>query len=127
MPVSPSKLRITRLPLAPRNDAGVNNHHSVKVKSLPQSKHVFQDEAKREPVIESGVPEKQQSKLVRKISILKREKKEREVEEENEENYPQCQLVTRVLTTREIKDTWKAAFVLKYGFFSFLTLGKPYV
>lgn len=109
-PISPSKMKITRLPLAPRNDIGVNRP-LPKMKSS-QSKEDIQVATKQKGEFESDVPEKKQSKLIRKIS-LKRDKKEDE-NKGDEENYTQCHLVTRVLTTKEIKDTWKAAFILRY-------------
>lgn len=109
-PISPSKMKITRLPLAPRNDIGVNR--PLPKMKPSQSKEDIQVATKQKGEFESDVPEKKQSKLIRKIS-LKRDKKEDE-NKGDEENYTQCHLVTRVLTTKEIKDTWKAAFILRY-------------
>ncbi|CAG5124142.1 unnamed protein product [Candidula unifasciata] len=108
-PISPSKMKITRLPLAPRNDLGINRP-LPKFKSS-QSKEDTHVPSKQKAESELDVPNRKQSKLIRKIS-LKRDKKET-VDKDDEENYTQCHLVARVLTTKEIKDTWKAAFILR--------------
>ncbi|CAL1546636.1 unnamed protein product, partial [Lymnaea stagnalis] len=85
-------------------------------KFTPKDKLSFhQKHDKQEPLktsLVSNAPEQnKQSKLTRKLSILKKEKVPKNREEEQSETYPACRLISRVLTTREIKETWKTVFI----------------
>ncbi|RUS80958.1 hypothetical protein EGW08_011278, partial [Elysia chlorotica] len=112
LPMSPSKIKISRLPLAPRNDSGL-------LHNLSNSKNKENNERISKKVEKSEEADKKiQSRLSRKISILKKEKVKRETDSEavgGAENitYPPCHIITRILTTKEIKDTWKAVFTLR--------------
>ncbi|GFN95197.1 dep domain-containing protein 1a [Plakobranchus ocellatus] len=120
LPESPSKIKLPRLPLAPRNDVGnFQMTSSTKIKGLTENvpkklekSGSFKDVTKKEEV-----DKRPPSKLSRKISILKKEKDKKDAGEEivnNEKmSYPPCHIITRILTTKEIKDTWKAVFTIR--------------
>lgn len=103
LPISPSKIKISRLPLAPRNDSGL-------FQSIANSKSKENNPGKVEKSDNSE--NNVQTRLTRKISILKKEKAKKEsgAETAGEISYPPCHIITRILTTKEIKDTWKAIF-----------------
>ncbi|KAI8774264.1 dep domain-containing protein 1a [Biomphalaria glabrata] len=118
LPASPSKMKIYRLPLAPRNDSGINRpplkDHSINKPEKPLY-HKDKDAPFQAKEVACTVEQKPISKLSRKISILKKEKgvkeEEKNKQDTEKESYPPCHLVTRILTTREIKDTWKTIFI----------------
>ncbi|KAH9523688.1 hypothetical protein Btru_040659 [Bulinus truncatus] len=107
LPASPSKMKIYRLPLAPRNDSGMNR---PPLKDQPLNKP---DKHVSSKVAGDAIDQKVPSRLSRKISILKKDKSVKDEEENKKEaeKIPPCHLVSRVLTTKEIKDTWKTIFV----------------
>ncbi|XP_012937092.1 DEP domain-containing protein 1A [Aplysia californica] len=111
LPISPSKIKIPRLPLAPRNDTGMNLRE---VKSLPVKPLSNKPPADKQIGNEENPPKKTHNKLSRKISFKKDKVplKEPDIVEEKE-SVPQCHLMKRILTTKEIKDTWKAVYLYR--------------
>ncbi|GFR90022.1 DEP domain-containing protein 1A [Elysia marginata] len=112
LPISPSKIKISRLPLAPRNDSGlfqnISNSKNKEATNRLRKETEKPEETEKKP----------QSRLSRKISILKKEKSKKESGSEGvagaeNTSYPPCHIITRILTTKEIKDTWKAVFSLR--------------
>ena len=97
--------------MAPRNDSGLFH-------SFANSKNKEFNDNVPKKVEKDEVEKKPQSRLSRKISILKKEKAKKETDPEVKGNietmtYPPCHIITRILTTKEIKDTWKAIFNLR--------------
>lgn len=106
LPLSPSKMKMTRLPLAPRNDAGINQSvkKNVPIKPLGGSK------SENKSMLGENSHMNFPNKLARKISF-KRDKPVKEEVHPAQDSPPLYHIMKRVLTTREIRGTWKDVYL----------------
>ena len=112
--MSPSKIKIPRIPLAPRNDIDVNiNQEEIGSRKLSNACNVI-DKKKSDSAVQSFHKDSRQNfknRLARKISFKNDKIVGQEAEKIVANSPPVCHIMKRVLTTKEIKDTWWTVYL----------------
>ena len=102
LPMSPSKFKTPRLPLTPRVD--VQTDKSLPLKSMDINSMGIANRKNENP------SKSFHSRISRKISF-KKDKTVKNETEKSAQSPPKCHIMKRVLTSSEIKDTWKSVYI----------------